>query len=519
MSELRRFIPYFQPQYNYETGEIIGAEVLVRRLRMNGEVENPSAFIENFEKSGFIYTMDRHIWEQACIYLSKWKQAGYPLKSLSVNVSRKDFYHRGMVEYLKKLLVRYGLENGSIHLEITETAFTEDPEQLIGVLDILRSEGFVVEMDDFGSGYSSLCSLKDLPVETLKMDADFLSASDRSHRSGKIITSIIQMAHAIDMQVIAEGVETKNQADFLKSVGCLNMQGFFFACPMDAETFESMLIREAEKPRRGRIKEKGVRDSLDFFDIDSQSTLVFNSYVGGAAILSRGSNGKVAAIRINDKFFEIIGLNRESYAKRQYDIASGMSAETAKDFIQALDDSAESGAESSCATCSENIDGSGREFWSYNRIRFLARKSECQLFYLSIEDVTDKVKLNDCNAQLIRTIKERDGIFMHAAEQVNMFFWKYDIAAKAIFPCFRCQMILGLPERLDNYPESAIEMCIFPEGDRYLEVMKKVNAGDDIDEIMLLTSEKLPFRVRYTVEKDKDGKPAVAYATAIPVVS
>ena len=93
---------------------------------------------------------------------------------------------------------------------------------------------------------------------------------------------------------------------------------------------------------------------------------------------------------------------------------------------------------------------------------------------------------------------------------------KYGIAAKAIFPCFRCQMVLGLPERLDNYPESAIEMCIFPEGERYREVMAKVNAGQDIDEIMPLTSERLLFRVRYTVEKDKDGKPSVAYATAIP---
>ena len=516
MIELQQFIPYFQPQFNYETGEMIGAEVLARRLKDNGEVVNPEDFIREFEESGFIYEMDKHIWKQACIHLSKWKHSGYPIKCLSVNVSRRDLYHRDMIEYLKKLYAEYDLGTDSIRLEITETAFSEDPEQLIGMLDILKAEGFIIEMDDFGSGYSSLCCLKDLPVETLKMDSDFLSTTDRSHRSGKIITSIIQMAHSIDMQVVAEGVENKSQADFLKSVGCLNMQGFYFACPMDADSFEAMLIKEAQNPKNSRSKEKGIPNSLDFFDIDSQSTLVFNSYVGGAAILSRSSNGKVSAIRINDKFFEILGIGRTAYAKRQYDLAAGMSEKTAKDFLKALNDAVENGTETSCMTCSEDIDGSGREFWSYNRIRFLARKQGCQIFYLNIEDITDKVKLDDRNAQLIKTIQERDDIFMHAAEQVNMFFWKYDIAAKAIFPCFRCQMVLGLPERLDNYPESAIEMCIFPEGERYREVMAKVNAGQDIDEIMPLTSERLLFRVRYTVEKDKDGKPSVAYATAIP---
>ncbi|MBP5553059.1 MAG: EAL domain-containing protein [Spirochaetales bacterium] len=517
--ELQSFVPFFQPQYDYETGKIIGAEVLARHIRRDGEIEGPSAFIQTFEKNGFIYEMDRHIWDQACMHLSRWKQSDYPIGCLSVNVSRLDLYHDDMADYLKGLFDKYGLERDSIHLEITETAFSENPEQLIRVLEMLRTEGFIIEMDDFGSGYSSLCLLKDMPVEVLKMDSGFLSATDRSHRSGSIITSIIQMAHAIDMHVIAEGVETKSQADFLKSVGCLKMQGYYFCRPMDAVTLEALLEKEAGQPYGGEEKEREVPNVIDFFDIDSQSTLVFNSYVGGAAILSRGSNGKVAAIRINDKFFEIIGVGREDYAKRQYDLVSGMTEETASDFIRALDNSARSGEETSCMTCCPDIDGTGREFWGYNKIRFLARKRECRLFYLSIEDVTDKVRLLESNRQLMKSIEDREDIFMHAAEQVNMFFWKYNIAEKAIYPCFRCQMVLGLPQRLNNYPESAIEMCIFPEGDRYREVMSKVDSGEDIDEIMLLTSERLPFRVRYTVERDSEGNPTVAYATAIPVVS
>ena len=517
-SELKSFVPFFQPQFNYETGEMIGAEVLVRRIMPDGSVQGPGAFIEEFERSGFIYEMDKHIWEHACICLSKWIGKGYPIRRLSVNVSRMDFKHEDMTQYLCELLSKYGLSSENLHLEVTETAFSGESGRIIRVLEGLRAKGFVIEMDDFGSGYSSLCLLKDMPVDVLKMDSGFLSSSDRSHRGGRIITSIIQMAHAIDMQVIAEGVETKSQADFLKSVGCLRMQGYFFTCPMDEESFEQLLkstgISESEK-----VQEKEIAGSLDFFDIDSQATLIFNSYVGGAAILSRGTNGKVAAIRINDKFFEVIGVGRDGYSSRQYDLAGGLSEKTAKAFIEALDKTVSSGDEASCITCSKNIDGNEREFWSYNKIRFLARKRECQLFYMSIEDITDKVKLLESNKQLMKSIKERDDVFMHAAEQVNMFFWKYDIEAKAIFPCFRCQMVLGVPERMDNYPESAIEMCIFPEGKRYRQIMKKVDAGQDIDEIMLLTSEKLPFRVRYTVEKDENGKPACAYATAIPIGS
>ena len=517
-SELKSFVPYFQPQFNYETGELIGAEVLVRRIMPDGSVLGPDAFIDEFERSGFIYEMDKHVWEQACIFLSGWIGKGYPIRRLSVNVSRMDFNHEEMPKFLRKLLAKYGLSSEKLHLEVTETAFSEDSGRIISVLEGLRSEGFVVEMDDFGSGYSSLCLLKDMPVDVLKMDSGFLSSTDKSHRGGRIITSIIQMAHAIDMQVIAEGVETRSQADFLKSVGCLRMQGYYFTCPMDAESFEQ-LLKSMPAAEGEKVQEKEIAGSLDFFDIESQATLIFNSYVGGAAILSRGSNGKVAAIRINDKYFEVIGVGREVYSGRQYDLSGGLSEKTAKEFIEALDKTVSSGDEASCITCSKNIDGNGRDFWSYNKIRFLARKHECQLFYMSIEDITDKVKLLESNKQLMKTIKERDDVFMHAAEQVNMFFWKYDIEAKAIFPCFRCQMVLGVPERMDNYPESAIEMCIFPEGERYRQIMKKVDAGQDIDEIMLLSSEKLPFRVRYTVVKGENGKPVYAYATAIPIGS
>ena len=154
-----------------------------------------------------------------------------------------------------------------------------------------RSCTRIIEMDDFGKGYSSLCALKDMPIDVLKLDGDFLSIEDSSSRCGKIITSVVNMAHSIDMPVIAEGVETKEEADFLKTIGCRFMQGYLFSKPLSAEELEETFL--ADGSRGFEMNDfKGVQrcDGMDFFDLDSQNTLIFNSYVGGAAIITRSHN-------------------------------------------------------------------------------------------------------------------------------------------------------------------------------------------------------------------------------------
>ncbi len=509
------FVPYFQPQFNYETGSVIGAEVLARLVRPDGSVLQPKTFIPEFETSGLIYDLDRSIWADACRQLKQWRATGHNLPYISVNVSRKDFYHEDFVECLHGVAKENGLSASDIHLEITESAYTEDTEQLLQVLEDLRKIGFVIEMDDFGSGYSSLCALKDMPLDVIKLDSGFLSTEDKYNRCGKIVTAVVKMSHSIDIPVIVEGVETVEQADFLKTVGCRFMQGYYFAEPMDAESFTALL--DADLPRFEKLP--GIKDSgaLDFFDIKSQSTLIFNSYVGGAAIISRGLNGKVSALRMNDKFFDMVGVSKEQFAKYQFDIMSSLAPESAAVFAKAMDDAEKTGEETSCMTYSPNAYGSRQERWYFNRFRFLARKVESSIFYLSLEDVSLRMRLLKSNKKLVEEIKERENLFMRAAEQINLFFWKYDIRTKEMYPCSRCQSTFGLPVRVEDYPEPAIGMCIFPEGEHYREIMKKVDAGEDIDEIMPLSSERVPFRVRYVVEHDKDGNPTVAYATALPV--
>ncbi len=511
------FVPYFQPQYNYETGSIVGAEVLARLMLSDGTILEPKYFISEFEQSGQIYELDKSIWSSACKQLKKWRSSGHDLPYISVNVSRKDFYHEDFVDKLLDVVNKNGLKTSDLHLEITESAYTEDFDQLLQVLEKLKKLGFIIEMDDFGSGYSSLCALKDMPVDVIKLDSGFLSADDRFKRCGKIITAVVRMAHSIDIPVIAEGVESAEQADFLKTVGCRFMQGFHFAKAIDAEAFTARL--DAGFKRYERLPDAKDGNALDFFDINSQSTLIFNSYVGGAAIIGRDMDGKVSALRMNDKFVEMVGVDKQQFSKYQFNIMSSIAKESSKVFAEAMAEAERTGKETSCVTYSPNAYGSSQEHWYYNRLRFLSRKVESSIFYLSIEDVTVRVRLLKSNKQLVGEIKERENLFMHAAEQVNLFFWKYDIKTKEMYPCSRCQSFFGLPKRVENYPEPAIGMCIFPEGDRYRDIIKRVDAGEDIDEVMPLSSEHVPFRVRYVVERDKDGNPTVAYATALPVKS
>ena len=159
---------------------------------------------------------------------------------LSVNLSRADIYRADLCSYLNDLLRRYNLPTDLLHLEITETAYMEAPEQLVDAVTKLRAAGFVVEMDDFGSGYSSLNTLKDVPVDALKIDMGFLDARDRT-RGGIILASVVRMARLLDLPATAEGVETQEQAVYLASIGCEYMQGYLFSKPLDRASFERLL--------------------------------------------------------------------------------------------------------------------------------------------------------------------------------------------------------------------------------------------------------------------------------------
>ncbi len=237
----KEFTLYLQPKYDIEKGTIIGAEALVRWISLENGFISPGDFIPVFENNGFVYEVDKFIWEESCRYLRKWLDEGREVHPISVNVSRIDLYTPKLVQHLVNLREKYQLPSQYLELEITESAYTEDPEQIITITRQLREAGFVILMDDFGTGYSSLNMLKDIQIDVLKLDMGFLKSSDYSAKGGNILTAILKMAESLKMQTIAEGVETKEQVEFLKSIGCRYVQGFYYSKPLPVGEFEKLI--------------------------------------------------------------------------------------------------------------------------------------------------------------------------------------------------------------------------------------------------------------------------------------
>ncbi|MBQ6734181.1 MAG: EAL domain-containing protein [Lachnospiraceae bacterium] len=230
---------YLQPQVD-SGGTIRGAEALVRWIHTECGIILPAHFIHVLEEAGLIHQLDMSVWEMACRILASWRGTPREGLYLSVNISPRDFYYIDIFKTLTGLVEKYGLLPEKLHLEITETALMADSEKQHTTVKRLRNYGFQVEIDDFGSGYSSLSMLKDLPVDTLKIDMEFLHETENRSRSRTILESILQMSSALGMNVICEGVENKAQFDFLKSIGCNLYQGYYFSKPVPVKDFEAM---------------------------------------------------------------------------------------------------------------------------------------------------------------------------------------------------------------------------------------------------------------------------------------
>ena len=232
--------PWLQPIMNRE-GKAVGAEALVRWIHPEEGIRSPGAFIPVLEKNGMIADLDRCIWRQACEILARWKDEGKDL-FLSVNISPRDFYLLDVAGELKSLVREYGVEPEKLRLEITESVMMADDENRMEILRDLQSCGFLIEMDDFGSGYSSLNLLREMPVDVLKIDMVFLrNTADREReRARTIVKDVIAMADHLGITSLTEGVETECQYKRLLEMGCQLYQGFWFAKPMPAEEFERL---------------------------------------------------------------------------------------------------------------------------------------------------------------------------------------------------------------------------------------------------------------------------------------
>ena len=238
---------YYQPKYDIRPDRpaLSSAEALVRWRHPELGMISPAVFIPLFERSGQIRELDRFVWTEAVRQMAAWRERYGKILPVSINLSRLDLFDPNLSSILDEIVKKYGVERRNLKLEVTESAYTENADQLIGVIEQLRSKGYEIEMDDFGSGYSSLNMLSSMPVDILKMDMAFVRNIAQNEKDRRLVELIVNIARNLKMPVIAEGVETEAQLKLLRDAGCDLVQGYYFSKPLPADEFEQKILKAA----------------------------------------------------------------------------------------------------------------------------------------------------------------------------------------------------------------------------------------------------------------------------------
>ena len=308
------FKVFYQPKHESITGKIVGAEALVRWIHPEYGFMSPGEFIPLFEKNGFITKLDMYILEQVCKDIKKWKEKKYTIVPISVNVSRRDFLEAGCIDKQIQIIESYGIEHAYVHMEVTESLYSENTEIIISQLKKVQELGFMIEMDDFGSGYSSLGLLSTFPLNILKLDITFV----RNFRQNEIvIENIIKMAHKLGLLTVAEGAETDEQVATLKTLGCDFIQGFYFSKPLPIEEYEKYIndieiLKGSKRVNTANLEDTNWHETEEVLLAVNE---VAESVPGG--FFSYHADGDLEIISFNQKLVEIFGC-KDAEEFREY---------------------------------------------------------------------------------------------------------------------------------------------------------------------------------------------------------
>lgn len=382
--EQGQFIVYIQPMYSMSTHKPVSAEVLVRWKHPVKGMIPPGRFIPLFERNGFITKLDYVVWEQACRILGEQNKRGKSIP-LSINISRIDLYNPHLCEDLLGLVHKYDIDPSLLELEITESAYTLDGDELSTVLRTLQKHGFRILMDDFGSGYSSLNALKDMPVDILKIDMRFLQEMENSTRAASIVTSVVRMARWLRIPVVAEGVETQSQLDFLRSIGCDNVQGYYFAKPMPVSEYIALL-------ESGEVSKQDNSALLSDADISalwgdiSQLGDLFSEMVGCIGVYELTGN-VLELQRVNDGYYEMMGMTPHDLSLAPHDMMSVIAKEDRTKLIAALMSAMQTGQIKQITIRRMHAD----QHWMLVlcRIRFICEVGDNSLYCIAMSDITN----------------------------------------------------------------------------------------------------------------------------------
>lgn len=442
---------FLQPKCNIRTGKIVGAEALARWRHPERGIVAPGEFIPLIERNGLVCSLDLRVWEKTAAWIRGLIDEGVQPVPVSVNVSRADIYLVDVAAELHALVERYGIEPSLIEVEITESAYSERPDRIVAAFDELAERGFTVLMDDFGSGYSSLNMLKDINVDVLKIDMRFLDRDDR--RSKDIMESVIRMARWLDLPVIAEGVETREQVNFLLDVGCSYAQGYYYARPMEAAAFEALLTDGSKVQHEQCALQDARRPILDFRDLLHENTIsdrMLSSIIGSVALYSY-ADGDLRLIRGNEAYRRLIATLGEGVngAEEGGSLLPFVHDEDRDALVAAAEETVRSCPDDGVEVVVRRMGTNGCH-WLKMRLFHLNTTNGSATVYGSVTDVTERM-------EYMEALRKSEQRFEMTLEASGTVVFELDIPTRTARYSEFLQQAFGLAETVANAPEGFIE--------------------------------------------------------------
>ncbi len=396
-----------QPQCNISTGRVVGAESLVRWRKGDGQMISPGVFVPVLEEYGFVTDLDKYVWEEVCAWQKNWIDGGHTPLPVSVNVSQIDIFTIDVPDYFEHLIQKYGLPTGTIKVEITESAYV-DNDAVADTVRRLREKGFFVLMDDFGSGYSSLNMLRSLNVDVIKLDAQFLRMNSEDRKGVQIVESIINMAKTMGVPIIVEGVETREETDFLAGLGCRYVQGYFFYRPMPVSEFETLISDVRRIDTYGiRFKSKDQFHTREFLDQSMFSDAMLNNILGPVAFFAWHGDD-VDILRYNQQFYQ--ETKSQHFSRRTKSIQRLLVPEDVPVLYALLEEALKRPLNGASGVLRfVQTDGSIYQY----RLRFFYMEEDdnSRKFYCSAQNLTKYITLND-HVRLLSMVSTDTTVFL-----------------------------------------------------------------------------------------------------------
>ena len=402
------FYVCYQPIYGIKAKKFVSAEALVRWNHPTKGMIHPAKFIPVFEKNGFVAELDLYVLEQVCVYMKKRADLGLPPFPISVNVSRMSLYNPNLFTIIKDLTTKYKVDPKYFRIEITESAYNDNPAQLLETVGRLRDKCYPVLMDDFGSGYSSLNTLKDIPIDILKLDMKFMEGFEKNAKVGTIVTSIARMSKWLNVPLLAEGVETKEQYDFLVSVGCSYIQGFYFSRPVPEKDFTDLTSMDEVSAVGETVGDHDENINIDFninqlLGSNPVVSKFINSAFGGLGIYEMVGD-RLELIRVNEGYMEIMGYSVDDFNGDNVDVWSHVHPDDVEKSKNACLEAMKT--DKAVRAVVRRYDRNGKLLYLDGIHRRLGGSDENPIFCIAFNSINDRIRSDKMIEQTTSRIKE-----------------------------------------------------------------------------------------------------------------